>query len=281
MNADLKADWHDRGLVCAENWGLSRLQWSPDVSTARIAFCESPFGPALLKMSIEPGMIGLEAKALAHFGPEMCPEVYAVDAELEALLMERIEVFEDLSAWYPDPDRETGVWLPFFHEIERLDSIPEGFPTLARYGKVFSRMLERSLRRDVARILRIGRDNQEILMGSPGENRLLHGDMHHFNLLLDTGDRWRLIDPHGVVGHPFYELGAFLRNPWGPCYTEPGVSQRLAERVAILGERLGIPALLVAKFGFYGAAFSVAWGLEDDVIEDGMIVMAEACLSLW
>jgi streptomycin 6-kinase len=259
---------------------LDRLQWSPDVSTARIAFCDSPNGPAVLKVSIEPEMIEREAMALSHFGGTICPEVFQVDPSLEAILMQRIEAIEDLSAWYPDPEREVAAWLSIYDQIVANRSIPEGFPTLETFGEVFDRVLEKPLRADVEEIMRIGRDRRQILMGEPSENRLLHGDLHHFNLLRDTSERWRLIDPHGVVGHPLYELGAFLRNPWGACYTEPGVNERLEARVSILAQRMELPVSVVAEYGFYGAAFSIAWSLEDDVVEDGMAVMAEACLNL-
>ena len=279
--AQLSLDWHVRAATCAERWGLSRMQWSPEVSTARVAYCDSPWGPALLKVSVEPSMVGLEAKALAHFGNEMCPALFAVDEELEAILMERIEVLEDLSAWYPNPQKEVDVWLPFYRKVAENPVIPDGFPTLAKYAEIFDRILAEPLREDVIPILEFARDSQEALMGPVAENRLLHGDMHHFNLLRDTGGGWRLIDPHGVVGNPYYELGAFLRNPWGPCYREPGVMQRMSARVAILAERIGIDATKVALYGFYGAAFSVAWSLEegsDDI--DGMVVMADSCLRL-
>ena len=41
---------------------------------------------------------------------------------------------------------------------------------------------------------------------------LLHGDLHHDNILR-KGDRdWVVIDPQGVVGAGFLEAGRFLQN---------------------------------------------------------------------
>ena len=42
---------------------------------------------------------------------------------------------------------------------------------------------------------------------------LLHGDLHHYNVLSDRARGWCAIDPKGVVGELEYELGAALRNP--------------------------------------------------------------------
>ena len=41
---------------------------------------------------------------------------------------------------------------------------------------------------------------------------LLHGDLHHDNIL-QNGDDWLVIDPKGVIGEPAYEVAAFIRNP--------------------------------------------------------------------
>ncbi|MEQ9115235.1 MAG: aminoglycoside phosphotransferase family protein [Rickettsiales bacterium] len=42
--------------------------------------------------------------------------------------------------------------------------------------------------------------------------KLLHGDLHHYNILKNK-DGWVAIDPKGIVGELEYEVGAFLRNP--------------------------------------------------------------------
>ena len=42
---------------------------------------------------------------------------------------------------------------------------------------------------------------------------LLHGDLQHYNVLLDKDRGWVAIDPKGVVGELEYEVGALLRNP--------------------------------------------------------------------
>ena len=42
---------------------------------------------------------------------------------------------------------------------------------------------------------------------------LLHGDLHHDNILYDNAHGWVAIDPKGYVGEPAYEAGAWIRNP--------------------------------------------------------------------
>jgi streptomycin 6-kinase len=50
------------------------------------------------------------------------------------------------------------------------------------------------------------------LLASAPPPTLLHGDLHHFNILADGG-RWRAIDPKGLLGDPAFEVAAFMRNP--------------------------------------------------------------------
>jgi streptomycin 6-kinase len=40
---------------------------------------------------------------------------------------------------------------------------------------------------------------------------LLHGDLHHDNIL-SNGNDWLIIDPKGVYGHPIHEVWAFIIN---------------------------------------------------------------------
>ena len=45
-----------------------------------------------------------------------------------------------------------------------------------------------------------------------GDQFLLHGDLHHDNILLGESGVWRVIDPQGVVGAPVLECGRFIQN---------------------------------------------------------------------
>ena len=52
------------------------------------------------------------------------------------------------------------------------------------------------------------------LCDSQSRVRLLHGDLHHHNVLFDSQRGWVAVDPKGVVGEVEYEVGAALRNPY-------------------------------------------------------------------
>jgi len=47
----------------------------------------------------------------------------------------------------------------------------------------------------------------------PIQDRLLHGDLHHDNVLFDSRRGGLAIDPKGVIGELKYEIGAALETP--------------------------------------------------------------------
>jgi streptomycin 6-kinase len=92
---------------------------------------------------------------------------------------------------------------------------------------------------------------------------VLHGDLHHDNVLAAEREPWLAIDPHGVVGDPGYEVGALLYNP-DP--DEPGdvVLDAATARIEQLADGLGMPHERVVAWGFVQAVLSEVWSCEGD-----------------
>jgi len=95
-----------------------------------------------------------------------------------------------------------------------------------------------------------------------GKNVLLHGDLHHFNILSSEREPWVAIDPKGVVGVPEYEIGAFLRNPIPGIAVTPNLQAVLSRRVDIFCEMLGFDKQAVISWAFAQAALSAVWAVD-------------------
>jgi streptomycin 6-kinase len=102
----------------------------------------------------------------------------------------------------------------------------------------------------------------EDLARSQGPRRLLHGDLHHHNILYDAARGWLAIDPKGVVGEPAYEIGAALRNPTSDpaMFAAPAI---IARRIAIVSQRLGFNPDRVLRWAFAQAVLSAVWSIAD------------------
>jgi streptomycin 6-kinase len=101
------------------------------------------------------------------------------------------------------------------------------------------------------------------LLASMAGPVLLHGDLHHFNILAAGREPWLAIDPKGIAGEPAYEVGALLRNPWPELLARPRPDRILARRVDQLAEELGFDRQRIVGWGLAQAVLSAWWCLED------------------
>jgi len=91
---------------------------------------------------------------------------------------------------------------------------------------------------------------------------LLHGDLHHHNVLLSNERRWVAIDPKGVSAEPAYEVAAMIRNPYDKLKNVADLEPLLQRRIAILSERLGFEATRIRDWGFVQCMLSAVWSTE-------------------
>ena len=99
------------------------------------------------------------------------------------------------------------------------------------------------------------------LCASANERVVLHGDLHHDNILRSTREPWLAIDPNGIVGDPGYEVGALLFNP-DPDDRDEALTALVPSRVEQLAEEWGMPAERVVAWGFVKAVMSEVWSAE-------------------
>jgi streptomycin 6-kinase len=98
------------------------------------------------------------------------------------------------------------------------------------------------------------------LLAEPREVGVVHGDLHHGNVL-DFGDRgWLAIDPKGLIGERSYDYPHIIMNPDVETATAPG---RLARRVEVICEAAHVePRRLLSWIVAY-AGLSACWTLDD------------------
>lgn len=98
------------------------------------------------------------------------------------------------------------------------------------------------------------------LLADPREGVVLHGDLHHGNVL-DFGARgWLAIDPKGLVGERGFEFANLFCNPDRETAAAPG---RLARQVAVVSDAAGLERGRLLKWILAYAGLSTAWSLED------------------
>jgi streptomycin 6-kinase len=99
------------------------------------------------------------------------------------------------------------------------------------------------------------------LLGGSTARVVLHGDVHHGNVLrFDDADDWRAIDPKALVGDPGFDTANVLANPTPEIAQRPG---RLERRARIVAEETGAEVDAVLAWTEAWCALSAAWDVDD------------------
>lgn len=110
------------------------------------------------------------------------------------------------------------------------------------------------------------------LLGAPREVTVLHGDIHHGNVL-DFGARgWLAIDPKGLVGERGFDFANLFCNPDLQTAAAPG---RLARRVEVVAAAAGLERGRLLRWILAYAGLSAAWSLEDGDAPELALAVAE------
>jgi streptomycin 6-kinase len=91
---------------------------------------------------------------------------------------------------------------------------------------------------------------------------LLHGDLHHDNIL-EHGNAWMVIDTKGVLGDPLYDLAPFMRNPIPELFLSPSPLAIIDRRLSHLVKTFGLDQNRLLAWLFVDAVLSWIWRLED------------------
>jgi len=223
--------------------------------------------PAVLKLGPpEPGHLAVEASALAAYDGQGAVRLLARDDERGALLLERAEPGTMARTRVPDLDViATAALITVMHQLHRAPVPATGVPDLEGDRRLDFEAYLRAFPGDgplpramASRALGLLTE----LSASAPRHVLLHGDLHHDNVLRSQREPWLAIDPHGVIGDPGAEVWPMLSNP-DPWIGDPDLLALVPSRVEQLADGLGIAQERVVAWGFVGNVLSEVWNAED------------------
>jgi len=130
----------------------------------------------------------------------------------------------------------------------QLISLEEWFrdlwPAVDKYGGILT---------ESAALARVLLDNQT-------DTAVLHGDLHHENILHSDTRGWLAIDPKRLMGERAFDFANILCNPDKATALRPG---RLARQVDIISSAARIDPQHLLKWAVAWAGLSAAWILND------------------
>lgn len=219
---------------------------------------------AVLKLTVPGEHLVNEAKSLEAYGGCGAPELLEKDLERGALLMRRVRPGTD-AAELPDSQAVSAA-VEVMEQLHQA-TVPSGqLPTVVQWGEGFDRLrkiFDGRMGPLPAALVLEAEDIFRSLTASMGSAVLLHGDLHHMNILSGGDPTWLAIDPQGVIGESAYEIGAFLRNPMPTMLDWPDLEERQRKRIKLFRKRTGVSETRIAGWGFSQAVLSAIWSLED------------------
>jgi streptomycin 6-kinase len=101
-----------------------------------------------------------------------------------------------------------------------------------------------------------------------GPGVLVHGDLQHFNVLAAQREPWLAVDPWPYVGDREFDIGPFLRNPYGELLDWPDPVNTVRLRARRLSERLGLDPSRVRAWAVVQAVDNGLWSLGNGKVSD-------------
>jgi streptomycin 6-kinase len=216
-------------------------------------------------------------EALRIFAGDGITALLDVDAEHAAILLERATPGIPLSA-LPDDEAATRVLAAVMPRLWKPLPAAQCFITIAQWAEaipLLRRHHDGSLNPIPERLLASAEELFAELIATAAEPVLVHGDLHHDNVISSGRAGWLAIDPKGVAAERAYETAAMLRNPYDRLACEPQPRALLRRRIEILSEELGFDARRIQQWGFAQTVLSAVWS-----VESGRIRQSEQALAV-
>lgn len=254
-----------------DQWSLSNLQAIYEREQSAVWSAESDrFGSVILKWN-STGQLASEYRMLRDLQGKRSCQVYEYDEARGLLLEERILPGTVLRQ---EPSREKRIeaLASAFWEIHVPQQ--EGETYLDWLDKACTFCETHDVSGDLSRMAKQARYICAELFEKYPERVLLHGDLHHDNLLLRSDGSYAVIDPKGVVGPEILDLPRFVLNE-ADMRDDPAHMERV---ISLVSCSVGYPEEDLRKALFVEAVLANVWLVEDGLPVRGNWMELVCCL---
>jgi streptomycin 6-kinase len=222
--------------------------------------------PVILKLGVPGFDFTNEIRTLEVYEGKGCARMLASDSEKGAMLLEQLLPGTMLSE-VDDERVALKHFVKVWQSIRR--PVPEGLncPSVLYWAKGLDRYLEHYPNGEgpiSTAYLDLAKDYFQYVSETSVGAELLHGDLHHQNILFSEKLGWLAIDPKGVAGDPYFDLISYLINQ---LHTKSDPRERLEQRVQFLVNELKLNRDRFFKAAVAMAVLYACWSIEDNQSE--------------
>jgi streptomycin 6-kinase len=270
LHAEAGIEWlnHLPTLIaeCTRQWSLTVLPPFEPLSYNYVAPAVRADGTSVvLKIGVPHRELLTEIAALRLCDGRGMTQLLDADPDQGILLLERLQPGTPLFD-LDDDEQATAIAARLMQKLWQPVPPDHPFPTVADWARGLKRLrahFDGGTGPLPATLVEAAEALFPQLLASMDEPVVLHGDLHHWNILRAEREPWLALDPKGIVGEPAYEVGALLRNPMPFVSTWPQLGQILARRVDQLAEILEFDRVRLIGWGLAQAVLSAWWSIED------------------
>ncbi len=262
----------------AARWSLTVDPHYPEIIINYVAPATRADGTrCVLKVSRFVDESANEIAALRLWDGDGAARLLDADEEIGALLVERLEpgglLLEVAEA---DDDAATLIAARVLRRLWRPVPDRHGLRSLESWCDAYSRnreALSRGAGGFPAALFQRADALRADLLASTERQTVLHGDMHHYNVLRSTRAPWLAIDPKGLAGDRPFDVCQFLRNP-RPVPTSVNV-----RRLDIFCSELGLDRARTKDWCLVHAVLDACWSFEDGDPWQDKVAYAESTVA--
>jgi len=271
--------WNDKGKTWllelperikyfTNKWQLQNLKPFENLTYSYVISAYSALykTPVVLKMMLSHQELFDEQKALEYYNGRGCVKLLASDIDKGAILIEEIVPGTPLSTLFPiNDDKATAIAIEIIkglHQSPILIREVANFPSISNWLSLLDHFNDSKIPGDS---LKNAQTLSKFLLSTQGDLCVLHGDLHHQNILLDNHREWIVIDPKGIVGELGFEAGTFLRNPFLCLLEQPNAHEVINNRLHLLAGGLQIDYGRLLDWGYVQTVLAACWAIEDNL----------------
>ncbi|MDQ3180298.1 MAG: aminoglycoside phosphotransferase family protein [Acidobacteriota bacterium] len=246
-----------------ETWSLKVEKPFPNLSYNFVAPCAFISGAkAVLKIALplnNPEIFN-EANFLNMADGKGAVRLLKFDKNHRAILLEQLTPGKHLKeVCQADEKKAVKIAIKILSEILKKPSEDSAFLRLEDWFKGFDGAAKTTFPREY-----ISRATEfyEELSCSP-HKFLIHGDLHHENILSATRKPFLAIDPKGIIGDVGYEIAVFLNNHLWWLASDANLKEKLNNAVQQFSEAFEIEPRDLRKWAFAQIILSAWWTFDE------------------
>lgn len=219
------------------------------------------YGPSILKMLTNKAEIISEYLTLKEYSGQHFCKIYDCDFENGVLLEEQIIPGTELKE-VTELSEKIQIFCSCYEKLHKKADETDKFRTYLDWVNRISAYMDN--RHDYSELAVHMKKAEQLclnLFACYPETVLLHGDLHHHNILKNHSGDYTIIDPKGILGPRIFDLPRFILNELeGPI--TPLLFEKINYVIEVISTRLSIPLDTIRKCFYIETAMTECWNVE-------------------